>query len=47
MKQSVKIVRKKFSEIICDALRDLIPFVQFQKLEKYPWMSVIFSKLVG
>ena len=29
--------------IICDALRDLVPFVQFKKREKQPWMSVTFS----
>ena len=26
-----------------DALRDLIPFVQFKKREKHPWWSVAFS----
>ena len=25
---------------ICDALRDLVPFVQFKKREKHPWKSV-------
>ena len=25
--------------IICDALRDLLPFVQFKKREKHPWRS--------
>ena len=24
----------------CDALRDLLPFVQFKQREKHPWMSV-------
>ena len=24
----------------CDALRDLVPFVQFKKSEKHPWRSV-------
>ena len=32
---------------ICDALRDLIPFVQFKKREKHPWRSVNFSKVAG
>ena len=32
---------------ICDALRDLVPFVQFKKREKYPWRSVTFSKVAG
>ena len=26
--------------IICDVLRNLVPFVQFKKCEKPPWMSV-------
>ena len=26
----------------CDALRDLVPFVQFKKCEKHPWRSVTF-----
>ena len=30
---------------ICDALRDLVPFVQFKKREKLPWMDVAFSKI--
>ena len=32
---------------ICGALRDLVPFVQFQKREKHPWSSVNFSKVAG
>ena len=31
--------------IICDALRDLVSFVQFKKREKHPWKSVTFSKV--
>ena len=31
----------------CEALRDLVLFVQFGKLEKHPWKSVNFSKLAG
>ena len=30
-----------------DALRDLVPFVQFKKREKHPWRSVTFSKVAG
>ena len=30
-----------------DALRDSIPFVQFEKREKHPWRSVTFSKVAG
>ena len=33
--------------IICGALRDLVPFVQFKKREKHPWRSVTLSKLAG
>ena len=29
--------------IICDALRDLEPFVQFKNREKHPWRSATFS----
>ena len=32
---------------ICNALRDLVPFVQFKKCEKHPWGSVNFSKVAG
>ena len=28
---------------ICDALHDLVPFVQFQKREKHPWRSVFHA----
>ena len=31
----------------CDALRDLVIFVQFKKREKHPWRSVNFSKVAG
>ena len=32
---------------ICDVLGDLVPFIQFKNLEKHPWGSVTFSKVVG
>ena len=32
---------------LCDAFRDLIPFVQFEKREKDPWRSVTFYKVAG
>ena len=35
------------SQRICGALRDLVPFVQFEKREKHPWRSVNFSKVAG
>ena len=31
---------------ICDTLRDLVPFDQFKKREKYSWRSITFSKKV-
>ena len=31
----------------CDALCDLVPFVQVKKREKHTWSSVTFSKLSG
>ena len=31
-----------FLILICDALRDLVPFVQFKKREKHPWRRVNF-----
>ena len=33
--------------IIYAALRDLVPFAQFQKRKKHPWRSVTFSKFAG
>ena len=29
----------------CDALRDMVPFAQFNKCEKHEWRRVAFSKL--
>ena len=31
----------------CDALHDLVPFIQFKKREKHPWRSITFSKVAG
>ena len=33
--------------IICDALHNLVPFVQLKKLEKQSWRTVTFSKVAG
>ena len=30
--------------ILCDTLRDLVPFVQFKEREEHPWRSVTFGK---
>ena len=32
---------------ICDALRDLVPILQFKKREKHPWKTVTFGKVAG
>ena len=32
---------------ICDALRNLVPFVQFKKREIHPWRCVTFRKVAG
>ena len=34
-----------FGQVICSALRDLVPSVQFKKREKQPLRSVSFSKV--
>ena len=36
-----------FSMCLCDASRDLVPFVQLKKLEKQPWRSVTINKVTG
>ena len=33
--------------MICDALRDLVSFVQFKNIEKHPWRSANFRKVAG
>ena len=33
--------------LICGALRNLVPFVQFKKREKHPRRNVNFSKVAG
>ena len=32
---------------ICNALHNLVLFVQIKKREKYPWRGVIFGKVAG
>ena len=41
MKQS----SKAFFLVTCDALRNLVPFVQFKKREKHPWRSDTLAKV--
>ena len=40
-------VTKSFFTVKCDALRDLVPLVQFKNREKHPWRSVNFSKVAS
>ena len=42
----VKFMSTKF-KMNCDALRDLVPFVQFKTGEKHSWRSNTFSKVAG
>ena len=37
----------RLSDIICDALLDLVLFAQFKKRDKHPWRSVTFMKVAG
>ena len=43
----ILILRDVVYRKICDALRDLVPFVEFKKREKHPSKSVTFSKVAG
>ena len=36
-----------FKEIICGALRDLVPFVPFEKRKKHLWRCITFTKVAG
>ena len=44
---SHKLLRRSTDTFICDALRDLVPFVKFKKREKHPWRSFTFNKVAG
>ena len=41
----VKLQAPNHTKFLRGALRDLVQFVQFSKLEKRPWRSVTFSKV--
>ena len=43
--EAEKMMQKIKVRLQCDALHDLVPFVQFKKREKYPWKGVTFSKV--
>ena len=38
---------RQLYSLICDALHDLVPSVQFLKSEKHPWRNVTFRKVAG
>ena len=38
-------VTQQKNKWMCDALRDLVPCLQFKKREKHPWRSVTSSSL--
>ena len=38
---------REYIKNICDALLNLVPFVQFKNHEQRPWRSVTFSKVAG
>ena len=45
---TLKLPMEKIGRVhTCDALLDLVAFVQFKKREKHPWRSVNFSKVAG
>ena len=41
------VINESNLKIIWNALRDVVPFVQFQKREEHPWRSVTSSKVVA
>ena len=41
----LKVNKKDDRTLLCDALRNLGPFVQFKKREKHLWKSVASSKV--
>ena len=47
MTKSGKVIMINMALYICDALRDLVPFIQFKKREKHPWRSATFIKVAG
>ena len=43
--KAVMAILQNNMEHICDALRNLVQFVQFNRREKHPWSSVSFCKI--
>ena len=46
-KMSIPLLGSTYMMLLCDALRDMVSFVQFKKCERFTWRSVTFSKVVG
>ena len=47
MTNSLKSVREMLLIWLCDALRDLVQFLQFKKRKKHQWRGVTFNKVAG
>ena len=45
--KTITIFAQRLRFNICDALRELVPFLQFKKHENRSWRSVTFSKVAG
>ena len=43
----IQCLNKRLYRRICGAVRIMVPFVQFEKREKYSWRSVNFSRVAG
>ena len=44
---TIRYLSDGYVDVKCDALRDLVAFVQFKKRERHPWRSVNFNKVAG
>ena len=44
---TIRYLSDGYIDVKCDALRDLVAFVQFKKHERHPWRSVNFNKVAG
>ena len=41
----IRLINVKF--LVCDALRNLVPFAKFKKREEHPWKCTTFGKVSG
>ena len=44
---TIRYLSDDYIDIKCDALRDLVAFVQLKKRDRHPWRSVDFNKVAG